>query len=169
MATDLQRFTAKVDPRPDGCIVWTAYTNHHGYGVFSVRSRTILAHRWAWTAVHGPVPEGMQLDHLCRTRACVNVNHLEVVTPSVNTKRGLAPILLAAINGEKKHCPRGHPYDEENTYRKSTGSRQCRACNRAKAVRKVACSFCGKEVSRSNLSVHVRRMHAEAEEAQARS
>lgn len=91
-------FWAKVDKhgpvpahRPDlgPCWVWTAARHGKGYGMFSVdRKRKVRAHRFAYEMMVGPIPEGLDLDHLCRNRACVNPEHLEPVTRSVNLKRG---------------------------------------------------------------------------------
>jgi hypothetical protein len=101
-----------------------------GYGLFYLtrngRGTTIHAHRYAWQLLIGPIPDGLQLDHLCRTRSCVNVFHLEPVDGRTNTLRGLT---LAAANLAKTHCPQGHEYDAANTYRPpGSTSRECRAC-----------------------------------------
>ena len=70
----------------------------------------------------GPIPEGLVIDHLCRVRDCVNPAHLDVVTTGENTRRGLRGVLTT-------HCPKGHAYDELNTFIHH-GSRDCRACAR---------------------------------------
>jgi hypothetical protein len=82
-----------------------------------------VTHRIMWEFHHqGPVPTGMQLDHLCRRRNCCQPQHLEPVTPSENTDR------QDHANRGKAACPKGHPYDEGNTYRDPSGRRRCRMC-----------------------------------------
>jgi len=110
-----------------GCLLWPLSKNHHGYGQIYVEpGRTGKVHRVAWELENGPVPEGFQLDHLCRVRNCANVAHLELVSPRENQLRG-------QTNAAKTHCPRGHEFDLLNTYwRPDGGGRQCRACKRAR-------------------------------------
>ena len=111
------------------CVIWPKSRTSKGYGQTSPDPgrATRLAHRQAWERVNGPIPEGLTIDHLCRNKACVNVEHLEVVTQRVNILRGNN---LAARNARKTHCPEGHSYDEINTYHYG-GLRHCRACRRA--------------------------------------
>jgi hypothetical protein len=123
-----KRFWPKVEKGP-GCWRWKAYMRPDGYGEFSVsHTENVGAHRYAYQLVRGPVPAGLQLDHLCRNRGCVNPWHLEPVTAQENTLRGTT---LAAENAKKIHCPRGHLYSEQNTYHYS-GRRFCRTCHRTK-------------------------------------
>lgn len=94
-----------------------------------------MAHKWAYESIVGPVPEGMELDHLCRNRACVNPAHLEAVSRRVNQLRGLS---ISAKNARKTHCVHGHPLTGENVY-EWRGSRYCRACRAAaRELRRVA-------------------------------
>lgn len=124
-----ERFAAKLLPRESGCIEWTGGKTVGGYGTFAKRTtrgaeQKELAHRWAYEQVAGPIPEGLDIDHLCRNRACVNPEHLEPVTRAENIRRA------AAI---KTTCPAGHPYTAENTYvRPGTTHRKCRTCARAR-------------------------------------
>lgn len=91
------RFWSKVTEAPDGCWMWTGSLNRDGYGTFWVnRSRVVLAHGWAYTHMIGEVPDGLQLDHTCRVRACVNPFHLDPVTAAVNVQRALAAKKQAA-------------------------------------------------------------------------
>jgi hypothetical protein len=116
----LARFWRKAERRDDGCWEWTGRVKTNGYGTFfPSRRHSWNAHRWAYTVLVGPIPEGMQLDHRCRNRRCVNPAHLEPVSPALNASRAAAM---------RTHCPHGHPYDEENTGWWG-GHRHCRTCN----------------------------------------
>ena len=118
----LDRFLEKVE-KTDSCWLWLGCLNHNGYGRFSYELKTVPAHRWLYERVVGPIPEGFQIDHLCRNPRCVNPAHLEAVTPQVNTLRGDTP---AAANAEKQFCPQGHPLGE---------NRKCLICRAAATKR----------------------------------
>ena len=124
--------TYRLDLGP--CWLWTAAKRSNGYGAWSVGTRSegmAQAHRFAYEGLVSSVPHGLELDHLCRNRACVNIAHLEPVTHAENQRR--SP-LAGKASRAKTHCPQGHPYDERNT-RRYKGRRHCRACARERARR----------------------------------
>lgn len=121
------RFWKKVEiTDPDGCWLWTASVRK-GYGQFALRPQHVVAaHRHAYESLIGPIPDGLEVDHLCRVHRCVNPAHLEPVTHAVNMGRSLPG------NASVTYCPAGHEYDEANTYTHN-GKRHCRACNRRRS------------------------------------
>lgn len=135
--TTAQRFWGRVIKNPgDGCWVWkgAGATNRTSYGRFQpeLGNRHLTpAHRWAYEQLNGPIPDGLQLDHLCRNRHCVRPSHLEPVTCKVNLLRGET---FNARNASKTHCPAGHPYSDANL-RIWNGRRVCRACDSIKQAR----------------------------------
>ena len=124
------------------CIIWTGGSDKYGYGRFRLEKgeTQVLAHRYSYETVRGPVPQGLELDHLCRNPCCVNPAHLEAVTHRVNVQRGEAgkhlPRLSKDRAAEKTHCPHGHEYSKKNTYVRENGGRQCRVCAREANYRK---------------------------------
>ncbi len=126
----LTRFFSKVQ-KTDTCWLWIGGKNTGGYGSFTIGRKRFSAHRWYYELVKAPIEKGLELDHLCRVRECVNPEHLELVTRTENTNRGIGPKLAAERQLSKTHCPRGHEYTEGNTsyYKKN---RRCLTCHRNK-------------------------------------
>ena len=104
----------------DGCFEWQSAISGGGYGYFRLKGRSVVAHRLSYELFVGAIPEGLQIDHLCRNTRCVRPDHLEPVTPRENVQRGARLIT---------HCPHGHAYDEANTSVRR-GARECRQCKR---------------------------------------
>jgi HNH endonuclease len=111
------------------CWLFQGRLDSNGYGLIPTGKRGPghLAHRYMWTMMRGAIPEGKELDHLCRVPACVNPQHLEPVTHRENVLRGVG---LTARNARKTHCDRGHLLDAANTHITQEGWRDCRLCRR---------------------------------------
>lgn len=122
-----QRFHSSYEVDAVGCWVWQKYLQR-GYGIFYPTSDDRwLAHRWSFTQSRGPIPEGLELDHLCRNRACVNPDHLEPVTGAENTRRGV----LA-----RPTCKYGHDKADQYITSRRDGriDRHCRPCQQARTA-----------------------------------
>lgn len=124
--------------RRTGCWTWIGTRHGGGYGVIKRAGVQVRAHRIAYELYVGPIPAGLQIDHVkargCVSRLCVNPAHLEAVTQQENLRRGQVWENGARIHRAKTHCPHGHAYDARNTGWKKTGARRCRACH-ARAAR----------------------------------
>lgn len=121
-ALDRLSFWSRVEfGHPDECWPWTQSIGSHGYGQTWDGVTVRLAHRVAWAMWHRQqIPDGMTIDHECRNRICCNPRHLRVMTNLENARdNGMA---------SRTHCPHGHAYTEDNTYRTAKGHRICRRC-----------------------------------------
>jgi hypothetical protein len=134
-----ERFWTKVDkngPIPEDrpelgpCWVWRGSIRRDGYGTVHQSKpvrRMVSTHIYAYEVVNGPVPAGLQLDHLCRNPACCRPDHLEAVTPQVNVLRSNS---LSAQRARQQFCKNGHEFTPENTRVSKRNQRTCRACDR---------------------------------------
>lgn len=129
-ATPQERFWTKVAKTFGGCWVWLATKSIGGYGQFRLDGQMRYAHVVSYAWDRGPKPSGLDLDHLCRNRSCVNPAHLEPVTHQENCRRGDVGKLVGARKLAKTHCPKGHSYADAYT---SSGHRICRSCARDKS------------------------------------
>lgn len=106
------------------CWVFTGRKTPNGYGTVYHNGKPKVTHRFMYEKFVGPIPEGLQLDHLCRNRACCRPAHLEPVTHAENLRRG------RHAGREKTSCPKGHAYTGDNLYTTPAGDRRCRTCRR---------------------------------------
>jgi len=105
------------------CFESFGWRNNDGYALLRFDGRDQLAHRVAWVAEHGPIPSDLEIDHLCRNRACVNVAHLELVTHAENMRR--------ASESQTTCRKAGHDWtDPRNVYVRPNGRRYCAECSR---------------------------------------
>ncbi|MFB9641515.1 HNH endonuclease signature motif containing protein [Agromyces lapidis] len=133
-----ERFWSKTE-RDGDCIVWSAGRSDTGYGTVKLDGRTQLVHRVAYEWSGRTIPEGLVLDHLCRNRACVNVEHLEPVTQAENVARGVSPLARYITDVPQDLCSKGHKLTSENVYVHRRPGRQrptlaCKTCRRIRAA-----------------------------------
>jgi len=121
---NIEWLESKYMPEPNsGCWLWLGSLTTEGYGRWS--RKCLMAHRISYELVHGPIPKDLEVDHLCRVHACVNPNHMEIVTRKENILRGTAP---SARFAKATHCKHGHEFNLKNTYWRKHGGRACRRC-----------------------------------------
>jgi hypothetical protein len=129
------RLLKSADTSRDDCWRWTGKVSRDGYGRMSVAGRYRIVHRLAHDVWIGPIPEGLEVDHLCQVKLCINPAHLEAVTHRENMHR--QPRIGALL--AQTECVHGHDYTAENTMRDTRGNRRCRTCHNARErARKAA-------------------------------
>lgn len=130
-----ERALTRLEKHENGCWEWTSYVNKRGYAQVWGYGKKLSVHRLSYERHKGPIPDGYDIDHLCRNRRCSNPDHLEAVTRKENIVRGLSGSMVTV-------CAQGHDYSDENTYIKPNGTRGCRTCkrerNRVAAARRRA-------------------------------
>lgn len=119
---NLLNYYSKIRLSPDGCMLWQGSLDKDGYGRYGKVVQ--MAHRLSYLINIGDLVPGLTIDHLCRVRSCVNPRHLEQVTIKENLARSVT------YNSTKTHCPKGHDFNELNTYLSPKGERHCRPCNK---------------------------------------
>lgn len=133
--TILERIMERTVVTSSGCFEFQS-TQRNGYGYIRAEGKNRRVHRLAYELLIGPVPDGLQLDHLCRNRACWNVGeHIETVTVRENVLRGRSHV---AANARKTQCLRGHKFDDANTGIDAEGDRYCRECGRERVRKRRA-------------------------------
>lgn len=120
-----ERFVDGIILEASGCWGHKNKLQPTGYLLASIAGRHVWAHRATYEAFVGPIPPGLQIDHLCRNRACLNPAHMEAVTQHENWIRGMSPF---AVHARKTACIHGHAFDEANTHITPAGRRCCRRC-----------------------------------------
>ncbi len=129
----MSRVEDKITGEPNsGCWLWIGACSDVGYGKIWNGDRVMEATRYVYEQIRGAIPEGLELDHLCRTRCCVNPSHLEPVTHQENMRRGIAGALASSRYAAMTHCVNGHKRTPGNVYLGQTAKghvrRKCRAC-----------------------------------------
>ena len=128
------RLREKIRIDENGCWTWTAARDPANYGRVNWQRRAQFSHRLVWTLLRGPIADGLVIDHLCRTRKCVNPAHLEAVTQRENIIRGE----LGKEREKSLRCGHGHEFTPENTSYDKRGRRNCRTCKNTRARRRYA-------------------------------
>ena len=129
--SDFDRFCNKIILDPEkGCWLWDAALDGRGYGKFYLDRKYAIAHRLSYILFRGEIGDGLEMDHLCRVRRCVNPWHLEEVTHQENVIRGDAPGAVQRRHQARTHCKNGHPFDAVSSNPKGK-YRICRTCRRA--------------------------------------
>lgn len=136
--TSVKRLLNRIQVEPDsGCWIWQRAPNNSGYATTNWQGRSAFVHRIFYESFFGPIPEGLECDHLCGKRICVNPFHLEAVTHKLNRQRGRTTKYKLA----NTHCPHGHPYSGDNLYidmKRGRIYRACRACrNQRKRLKRL--------------------------------
>lgn len=130
MEKDMERFKSfyKII---NNCFVWQGFLDKDGYGIFTFKQKRRKAHRVAFYFEKGDIPKDMVIDHLCRNRACVNSEHLRMVTKVQNVMENSNSV--GAVNKKKIHCKMGHPFNKIYGIKKK--QRYCSICENEKSKR----------------------------------
>ena len=122
-----------IDP-VTGCHEWQRSKNSRGYGQFWIKGKHFFAHRFYYEQKYGPIPKGLNGCHTCDNPGCCNADHVFPGTQKDNMADAAQKGRMQRRNAAKTHCPRGHAYDEANTYHSKNGiHRVCKACRAERA------------------------------------
>ena len=130
-AKQIKNFMNKIK-QSRNCWVWTSTKDKSGYGRFKLNYKMVSAHRLSYELFKCEIPIGLDLDHLCCNKSCVNPDHLEAVTTKENIRRGNTGKYIHLFQKLKTHCKRGHEYSQKNTYLYKK-IRHCMECNRIRS------------------------------------
>lgn len=130
-----QRFWAQIE-KTDSCWNWTGARNPR-YGMIKRDGRRVGAHRVSWELANGAIPQGLWVLHRCDNPRCVRPDHL-FLGNRLDNMRDMGAKGRNCTVGKSRftHCPEGHAYDADNTLITNSGSRKCRACERARGARR---------------------------------
>lgn len=147
VSAPIKRWLKLVEIRPNVCWLWLGSASRDGYGQFTLsairgkKRLRIAPYRFIWEYINGPMGKGLEPDHTCNNRRCVNPAHIEPVTHAENQRRSYQrgrkrPVkdYFHPCQVRPTHCPYGHEYTPENTYTAPKGGRSCRACNRVRCA-----------------------------------
>ena len=133
--TDMKRLLAKVDASNSDCWNWTASTTTRGYPQFRLDGKVVKAYRTMYEYFVGPIPDGLDVNHICGNRLCMNYRHMELVSRTETLLRAGVPDMTHKRYAAQTHCKRGHEYTEANTQWQKIKGVWCRNCKTCRAVR----------------------------------
>lgn len=109
------------------CVIPNKPIQKNGYTYTQFKGKTRGTHRIEWIKANGDIPDGLVVDHLCRNRACINLEHLRLITQQQNIIAGIHSV------SNRSHCNQGHAFIEQNILTRKNGWRECAECNRVRA------------------------------------
>ncbi len=127
--TAIHRFWLRIVKSEQGCWGWIGESTDNGYGRFRVDGRKVLAHRFAYALLIGPIPNDLFVLHKCDNPPCCNPDHLFLGTKSDNSRDCMEKGRYVNAQSLKTHCAHGHEFSDANTIIRATGARRCKSCS----------------------------------------